>query len=267
MLTLAKARIASSPPQPTQSGALAYGLKLDERLKVAPNAKLRCSLGRMYTKVQRPARGAGRPVVGLGSLPACLHTHQIPDLAPPAPPALAFRQAGASLDHGTALAADLKIRPSSDETARVRPALLLLMLLPGCCSAFRHVRCLCLPCSTCGNFRKQAWPRRAARARARLASALAVCQHSQLPAFLPRPAPRPSQILMGGTAVWQRRDCVLGGNLSTEWRLPKAGGRGGKSDTLCSANAQLNNKGNGQVRCLRGGRAVAAWRRSRARSK
>lgn len=78
------------------------------------------------------------------------------------------------------------------------------------------------------------------------------------------PAP---QILMGGTAVWQRRDVVLGGNLSTEYRLPKAGGRGGKSDTLCSANAQLNNKGNGQVRgralgtggrkadgCLRAGR-------------
>jgi hypothetical protein len=55
------------------------------------------------------------------------------------------------------------------------------------------------------------------------------------------------QILMGGTAVWQRRDVVIGGNLSTEFKLPKSGGRGGKSDTLCSMNAQLNNKGNGQV--------------------
>ena len=53
---------------------------------------------------------------------------------------------------------------------------------------------------------------------------------------------------MGGTAVWQRRDTVYGGNLSTEFKLPKKGGKGGKSDTLCSMNAQLNNKGNGQVR-------------------
>ena len=52
---------------------------------------------------------------------------------------------------------------------------------------------------------------------------------------------------MGGTAVWQRRDVVVGGNLSTEFKLPKQGGRGGKSDTLCSMNAQLNNKGNGQL--------------------
>lgn len=53
---------------------------------------------------------------------------------------------------------------------------------------------------------------------------------------------------MGGTAVWQRRDVVMGGNLSTEFKLPKAGAKGGKSDTLCSMNANLNNKGNGQVR-------------------
>lgn len=46
----------SHPPSHAapQSGAVAYGLKLDERLKVAPNAKLRCSLGRMYTKVGAP---------------------------------------------------------------------------------------------------------------------------------------------------------------------------------------------------------------------
>ena len=68
------------------------------------------------------------------------------------------------------------------------------------------------------------------------------------------PTPHPLlQILMGGTAVWQRRDVVIGGNLSTEFKLPKSGGRGGKSDTLCSMNAQLNNKGNGQVG---GGRAA-----------
>jgi hypothetical protein len=57
---------------------------------------------------------------------------------------------------------------------------------------------------------------------------------------------------MGGTAVWQRRDVVVGGNLSTEFRLPKPGALGGKSDTLCSMNAQYNNKGNGQVRMVPG---------------
>lgn len=55
--------------------------------------------------------------------------------------------------------------------------------------------------------------------------------------------------------MWQRRDVVMGGNLSTEFKLPKAGAKGGKSDTLCSMNANLNNKGNGQV-CGRG-RALA----------
>ena len=86
----------------------------------------------------------------------------------------------------------------------------------------------------------------------------------------PPPVPSPThlcQILVGGTAVWQRRDTVYGGNLSTEFKLPKKGGKGGKSDTLCSMNAQLNNKGNGQVR---GGEAAAgvymaarevSWRR------
>lgn len=34
-----------------------------------------------------------------------------------------YTKAGQSYDHGTALAADLKIRPSSDETARVGAAL------------------------------------------------------------------------------------------------------------------------------------------------
>jgi hypothetical protein len=52
---------------------------------------------------------------------------------------------------------------------------------------------------------------------------------------------------MGGTAVWQRREVVMGGNLSTEFKLPKAGAPGGKSDTLCSMNAQYNNKGQGQL--------------------
>lgn len=115
---------------PFKQGALAYGLKVDDRVRVLPNAKLRMSLGRMYTK------------------------------------------AGQAYDQGTALAADLKIKPSADETAR---------------------------------------------------------------------------ILMGGTAVWQRRDVVVGGNLSTEFKLPKGGALGGKSDTLCSMSAQYNNKGNGQL--------------------
>lgn len=65
-----------------------------------------------------------------------------------------------------------------------------------------------------------------------------------------RSAPALVQILMGGTAVWQRRDVVMGGNLSTEFKLPKAGAPGGKSDTLCSMNAQYNNKGQGQVRTV-----------------
>ncbi len=46
----------------------------------------------------------------------------------------------------------------------------------------------------------------------------------------------------------QKRDTTYGGNISTEFRLPKAGGRGGKSDTSLAANAQYNNKGSGQVR-------------------
>ena len=66
------------------------------------------------------------------------------------------------------------------------------------------------------------------------------------------------QILMGGTAVWQRRDVVVGGNLSTEFKLPKGGALGGKSDTLCSMSAQYNNKGNGQVRG--GGRLMEGCR-------
>ncbi len=53
--------------------------------------------------------------------------------------------------------------------------------------------------------------------------------------------------MMGTTAVWQRRDVTVGGNLSTEYKLPKGDALGGKSDTLCSASAQYNNKGNGQV--------------------
>ena len=83
-----------------------------------------------------------------------------------------YTKAGPTLDQGTALAADLKWKPSADETMRV---------LGGC------------------------------------------------------------------TAVWQRRETVIGGNLSAEGKLPRLDGSGGKSDTLCSVNTQLNNKGNGQV--------------------
>ena len=63
-----------------------------------------------------------------------------------------------------------------------------------------------------------------------------------------RPGGDPStRVLLGGSAVWQRRDRVLGGNVSTEFKLPKSGGRGGKGETLCSVGAQCNNKGNGQL--------------------
>ena len=113
-------------------GALAYGFKLDDRLKLSPNAKLRASVGRVYTK------------------------------------------AGASYDHGTAAAADLKLRPGGDPSTR---------------------------------------------------------------------------ILLGGSAVVQRRDSTYAGNLATEFRLPRAGGRGGKSETMLSANASYNNKGNGSISC------------------
>jgi hypothetical protein len=64
---------------------------------------------------------------------------------------------------------------------------------------------------------------------------------------------------MGGTAVWQRRETMIGGNLSTEFKLPKADGRGGKSDTTCSMNANYNNKGQGQVRLLAGWWLSSGW--------
>lgn len=113
-----------------QSGALAYGLKIDDRLKISPNAKLRGSLGRVYTR------------------------------------------AGQSYDYGTAAAADLKLRPGADPSTR---------------------------------------------------------------------------LLLGGSAVVQRRDTTYAGNVATEFRLPKTSGRGGKSDTMLSANASYNNKGNGSI--------------------
>lgn len=112
------------------TGAYAYGIKVDERVRLTPNAKLRCSVGRVYTK------------------------------------------AGAMRDNGTALAGDLRLRPGGDDSVRV---------------------------------------------------------------------------LLGGTAVFQRRDHTLGGNVSTEFRVPALGRGGGKSDTTCSMNAQYNNKGNGQL--------------------
>ena len=111
-------------------GAYAYGMKLDDRLKITPNAKLRSSIGRVYTRI------------------------------------------GSSLDHGTAASADLKLRPGGDPTTRV---------------------------------------------------------------------------LVGTSAVFQRRDTTYAGNIATEFRLPNANGRGGKSDTVVSANASYNNKGNGQI--------------------
>lgn len=45
----------------------------------------------------------------------------------------------------------------------------------------------------------------------------------------------------------QRRDTTIGGNIAAEFRLPKASARGGKSDTIVSANSSYNNKGNGQI--------------------
>ena len=117
---------------PFKAGAVAYGAKLDDRIKITPNAKLRGSVGRIYTK------------------------------------------AGAGIDHGTAAAADLKIRPGGDPSTR---------------------------------------------------------------------------LLLGASGVWQRRDTTLAGNVATEFRVPKATGRGGKSDTIVSANASYNNKGNGQLAC------------------
>jgi hypothetical protein len=111
-------------------GAYAYGAKLDERVKLTPNAKLRAAVGRVYTR------------------------------------------AGAAVDHGTAASADLKLRPGGDPSAR---------------------------------------------------------------------------LLIGGSAVVQRRDATYAGNASAEYRLPRAGARGGKSDTLVSANASYNNKGSGSL--------------------
>lgn len=127
---LIASRLGEDFSLPIHGGAYAYGLKLDDRLKINPNTKLRASLGRVYTR------------------------------------------AGASLDHGTAASADLKIRPGGDPTTRV---------------------------------------------------------------------------LVGTSAVFQRRDTTYAGNIATEFRLPRASGRGGKSDTVVSANASYNNKGNGQI--------------------
>lgn len=105
-------------------------MKIDDRIKITPNAKLRTSVGRVYTK------------------------------------------AGGAVDHGTAAAVDLRLRPDGDPSTR---------------------------------------------------------------------------LLLGGSAVMQRRDTTIGGNIATEFRLPKSTGRGGKSDTIISANTSYNNKGNGQI--------------------
>lgn len=126
---LIASKLGEEYSHPFKSGAVAYGVKLDDRFKVSPNAKIRASLGRVMTK------------------------------------------AGASYDQGTAAAADLKLRPGSDPSTRV---------------------------------------------------------------------------LLGGSAVWQRRDTTYAGNIASEFRLPKSGGRG-KSETMVSGNASYNNKGNGNI--------------------
>jgi hypothetical protein len=115
---------------PFKNSTIAYGMKIDDRVKITPNAKLRTSVGRVYTK------------------------------------------AGNMKDHGTAVAADLRLRPDGDPSTR---------------------------------------------------------------------------LLIGGSGVFQKRDTTIGGNIATEFRIPKASGRGGKSDTTVSANSSYNNKGNGSI--------------------
>ena len=115
---------------PFKNSTIAYGMKIDDRVKITPNAKLRTSVGRVYTK------------------------------------------AGNMKDHGTAVAADLRLRPDGDPSTR---------------------------------------------------------------------------LLLGGSGVFQKRDTTIGGNVATEFRIPKASGRGGKSDTTVSANGSYNNKGNGSI--------------------
>eukprot|EP00889_Picochlorum_renovo_P002049 jgi/Picre1/29079/NNA_004472.t1 len=111
---------------PFKNSTIAYGMKIDDRIKITPNAKLRTSIGRVYCK------------------------------------------AAGMMDHGTAAAADLRLRPDGDPSTR---------------------------------------------------------------------------LLIGGSAVFQKRDTTIGGNIATEFRLPKLSGRGGKSDTIVSANSSYNNKG------------------------
>ena len=115
---------------PFKNSTIAYGMKIDDRIKITPNAKLRTSVGRVYTK------------------------------------------APGMVDHGTAAAVDLRLRPDGDPSTR---------------------------------------------------------------------------LLLGGSAVFQKRDTTIGGNISTEFRLPKSSGRGGKSDTTIAANSSYNNKGNGSI--------------------
>ncbi|WPT15156.1 Translocase of chloroplast 120 [Picochlorum sp. SENEW3] len=115
---------------PFKNSTIAYGMKIDDRIKITPNAKLRTSIGRVYCK------------------------------------------AAGMMDHGTAAAADLRLRPDGDPSTR---------------------------------------------------------------------------LLIGGSAVFQKRDTTIGGNIATEFRLPKLSGRGGKSDTIVSANSSYNNKGNGTI--------------------
>ena len=116
-----------------------------------------------------------------------------------------YTKAGPSVDHGTALAWDCKIKPSQDESARV------------------------------GGGGGEAWGVCRSCVGVRLCCRQAALPCTPGPGVLAPPARPPSlqrthgllllllQILVGGTAVWQRRDCVMGGNLSTEFRLPKKG--------------------------------------------
>lgn len=82
-----------------------------------------------------------------------------------------------------------------------RPAAPLMLLSCSCCLS-RHSQ-------GSGSTQQPVLRRRQARPS---------CLAHILPSLCPAPL---RQILVGGTAVWQRRDTVYGGNLSTEFKLPK----------------------------------------------
>ena len=163
-------------------------------------------------------------------------------------PAPGWAQAGNNYDQATGLAADLRIKPSFDESMQVRCA------APRCAA----LRCAVLCCHCCNRSAPCApGPAKLLPAQRLVHAVHAV--HSCALRWVATPtldlaAPCPvrccaplEQVLVGGSAAWQRRDTTYGGNVSTEFRLPKGGGRGGKSDTTVSANAQYTNKGSGTV--------------------